>query len=122
MNLRQSSDDFDAAFEQQPQPVISYGAELNAGEVLPFHHHRRAQLVYAIRGVITVATRQAAFVIPMAVSLAFGVGCTTIIVLVLVPAGYLVLEDIRGFLLGARDDEDEGEARITVETPEGSLT
>ena len=64
MNLRQSSDDFDAAFEQQPQPVISYGAELNAGEVLPFHHHRRAQLVYAIRGVITVATRHAAFVIP----------------------------------------------------------
>ena len=61
---------------------------------------------------------QAAFVIPMAVSLAFGVGCTTIIVLVLVPAGYLVLEDIRGFLLGARDEEDDIDPRITVETPE----
>ena len=54
----------DAEFEDLPQPVIAYGAELKAGDVLPFHCHRRAQLVYASRGVITVATRSAAFVVP----------------------------------------------------------
>ena len=54
----------DTEFEALPQPVISYGAELHDGQVLPFHSHRRAQLVYASEGVITVATRQAAFVVP----------------------------------------------------------
>jgi AraC-like DNA-binding protein len=65
MRTRQSSRPLsDAQFEALPQPVISYGAELEAGDVLPFHCHRRAQLVYASRGVITVATRSAAFVVP----------------------------------------------------------
>jgi len=65
MQTRQSSRPLsDAEFEALPQPVISYGAELEAGEVLPFHRHSRAQLVYASHGVITVATRSAAFVVP----------------------------------------------------------
>jgi multidrug efflux pump subunit AcrB len=38
---------------------------------------------------------QARFLIPMAVSLAFGVLFATLISLVLVPSGYLVLEDLR---------------------------
>ena len=54
----------DAEFEALPQPVISYGVDLKDGEVLPFHRHRRAQLVYACEGVITVATRHAAYVVP----------------------------------------------------------
>ena len=54
----------DAEFDALPQPVISYGAELKDGEVLPFHRHRRAQLVYASAGVITVTTRSAAYVVP----------------------------------------------------------
>jgi AraC-like DNA-binding protein/quercetin dioxygenase-like cupin family protein len=54
----------DTEFEGLPQPVISYGADLQDGEILPFHHHRRAQLVYASQGVITVATREAAYVVP----------------------------------------------------------
>ena len=41
---------------------------------------------------------QAQFLIPMAVALAFGVLFATVVTLVLVPALYLVLEDIRGFL------------------------
>ena len=53
-----------AEFEAQPQPVLSYGIDLAEGEVLPFHLHRRAQLVYAVSGVITVATRRAAYVVP----------------------------------------------------------
>jgi AraC-like DNA-binding protein len=65
MQIRQKSRPLsDAAFEALPQPVISYGANLEDGEVLPFHRHRRAQLVYASQGVITVATHSAAYVVP----------------------------------------------------------
>ena len=39
---------------------------------------------------------QARFLIPMAVSLAFGVVFATFITLMLVPATYLILEDLRG--------------------------
>jgi len=38
---------------------------------------------------------QAKFLVPMAISLAFGVVFSTAITLILVPAGYLILEDIR---------------------------
>ncbi len=41
---------------------------------------------------------QARFLIPMAVSLAFGVLFATVITLFLVPAGYMVLEDLKGIL------------------------
>jgi multidrug efflux pump subunit AcrB len=51
---------------------------------------------------------QARFLIPMAVSLAFGVIFATSITLVLVPAGYLILEDLKGLparLLGRKTAE-----------------
>jgi len=41
---------------------------------------------------------QAQFLIPMAVSLGFGVLFATVITLLLVPCGYMLLEDIRGLL------------------------
>ena len=50
--------------ETLAQPVVAYGRELAAGEVLPMHHHRRAQLVYAGRGIMAVTTDAAAFVVP----------------------------------------------------------
>ncbi len=50
--------------ESLPQPVVAYGRDLADGEVLPFHKHRRAQLVYASSGVMTVTTAVAAFVVP----------------------------------------------------------
>lgn len=50
--------------EALPQPVVAYGRDLKAGETLPFHHHRRAQLVYASSGVMTVTTQLAAYVVP----------------------------------------------------------
>ena len=50
--------------EALPQPIVAYGRELAAGETLPFHRHRRAQLVYASSGVMTVTSRSAAFVVP----------------------------------------------------------
>ena len=39
---------------------------------------------------------QAQFLIPMAVSLAFGVIFATVITLLVLPCGYLVLEDLKG--------------------------
>jgi AraC-like DNA-binding protein/mannose-6-phosphate isomerase-like protein (cupin superfamily) len=50
--------------EALPQAVVAHGRELAAGETLPFHRHRRAQLVYASSGVMTVTTRSAAYVVP----------------------------------------------------------
>ncbi|MBT6660520.1 MAG: efflux RND transporter permease subunit, partial [Verrucomicrobia bacterium] len=46
---------------------------------------------------------QAKFLIPMAVSLGFGVIFATVITLILVPAMYLILEDIRTFFYGPED-------------------
>lgn len=50
--------------ETLPQPVIAFGRELARGDSLPLHQHRRAQLVYASSGVMTVSTRAAAYVVP----------------------------------------------------------
>lgn len=50
--------------ETLAQTVVAYGRELDAGEVLPLHRHRRAQFVYAGHGVMTVTTEAAAFVVP----------------------------------------------------------
>lgn len=50
--------------EALPQPVVTYARDLVEGEVLPLHHHRRAQLVYASAGVMTVTTQAAAYVVP----------------------------------------------------------
>jgi AraC-like DNA-binding protein/mannose-6-phosphate isomerase-like protein (cupin superfamily) len=50
--------------EALPQAVVAYGRNLKQGEVLPSHHHRRAQLVYACSGVMTVTTPAAAYVVP----------------------------------------------------------
>ena len=42
-------------------------------------------------------SRQARFLIPMALSLGFGIVFATLITLILVPAFYMILEDLRGF-------------------------
>ena len=47
-----------------PQPVVSFGQDLAKGQLLPFHSHQRAQLVYASQGVMAVNTRSASYVIP----------------------------------------------------------
>ena len=48
--------------------------------------------------IIFETSRQARFLIPMALSLGFGVLFATLITLIIVPAGYLALEDIQGWL------------------------
>lgn len=50
--------------EALSQPGVAYGRDLEKGEILPFHCHRRAQLVYASQGVMTVATQSASYVVP----------------------------------------------------------
>ncbi len=53
---------------------------------------------------------QARFLIPMAISLGFGVLFATVIVLLLVPSIYMVVEDLIGLFsrAGAHDEEDAG--------------
>jgi multidrug efflux pump subunit AcrB len=51
---------------------------------------------------------QAQFLIPMAVSLGFGVLCATGITLLLIPSFYLIREDIDGLFRGSRGRSDEG--------------
>ncbi len=61
---------------------------------------------------------QAKFLIPMATSLAFGVLFATSISLLLVPAGYLVLEDLLGLVVGKKP----AQAESAVETPVEALS
>lgn len=46
--------------------------------------------------IITEKSLQAKFLIPMALSLAFGVLFATVITLILIPCGYMIMEDIKG--------------------------
>lgn len=65
---------------------------------------------------------QARFIIPMAISLGFGILFATFVILLLVPAGYLILEDVKG--LGARlfgaiagsDEEPQPTTEAAAET------
>ena len=50
--------------EDLPQSIVAHGRDLKQGDVLPFHSHRRAQLVYASNGVMTVTTHVASYVVP----------------------------------------------------------
>jgi AraC-like DNA-binding protein/quercetin dioxygenase-like cupin family protein len=54
----------EVASGDESQPVSAVGAEFPAGELLPRHRHRRAQLVYAVEGVMTVETDAGLWVVP----------------------------------------------------------
>ncbi len=58
--------------------------------------------------IIFETSRQSQFLIPMAISLAFGILFATPIIMVVVPCFYMVVEDVRK-LLGVRDREEPGE-------------
>jgi multidrug efflux pump subunit AcrB len=53
---------------------------------------------------------QAQFLIPMAISLAFGVLFSTAVTLLFLPAACLILEDLRGFFSRAAEAEPTGDA------------
>lgn len=50
--------------EDLPQAVAAHARDFPAGHCIPPHSHRRAQLVYASAGVMTVTTAAGAFVVP----------------------------------------------------------
>ncbi|MBX2824759.1 MAG: efflux RND transporter permease subunit [Gammaproteobacteria bacterium] len=62
---------------------------------------------FGLMPLIFEKSTQAQFLIPMGVSLGFGILFATVITLVLVPVNYLLLEDIRGFFqrLGRKRDK-----------------
>ncbi|MDE1150754.1 MAG: helix-turn-helix transcriptional regulator [Azospirillaceae bacterium] len=51
-------------FETSPEPVFAVGNDYPHGHHLPPHRHRRCQLLYAIRGIMTVATAQGTWMVP----------------------------------------------------------
>ena len=56
--------------------------------------------------IITETSRQARFMIPMAISLGFGILFATFITLVMVPCLYMILEDIKGLFASNQPDLD----------------
>jgi multidrug efflux pump subunit AcrB len=70
---------------------------------------------FGLMPMITETSLQARFIIPMALSLGFGVLFSTIIILVLVPSLYLILEDAKRFLgkLSGRVPAPEADAQPT---------
>ncbi|MDO3378626.1 efflux RND transporter permease subunit [Geoalkalibacter halelectricus] len=66
---------------------------------------------FGLAPMILETSLQAQFLIPMAISLGFGVLFSTAITLVLLPCLYLVLEDLRG-LLGLRPDHGDHQSEL----------
>ena len=58
---------------------------------------------------------QAQFLIPMAISLSFGVLFSTLVTLLIVPATYLVLDDLKGLL--KRRETAEARERLSAPAP-----
>ena len=59
---------------------------------------------FGLGPIILETSTQAQFLIPMAISLAFGILFGTVIALVLVPALYLIFEDIKGLFIAPQAD------------------
>ncbi|MEO8558747.1 MAG: AraC family ligand binding domain-containing protein, partial [Rhodospirillales bacterium] len=51
-------------YQNVPRPLAAMAKEFAAGHRIPRHAHARAQLIFAIRGVMTVNTDQTRFVVP----------------------------------------------------------
>ena len=51
-------------YEDTPREVVATGNDYPAGLFLPAHHHKRAQCLYAVTGVLTVETREGSWVVP----------------------------------------------------------
>jgi multidrug efflux pump subunit AcrB len=81
---------------------------------------------FGLMPMITETSLQAKFLIPMAISLGFGVLFATVIILLIVPALYLVLEDIhwviqstsRWIFLDDDEEADINKERPPIPTPE----
>ncbi len=77
---------------------------------------------FGLAPLIFETSMQARFLIPMALSLGFGILFATGIVLMLVPALYIAVEDARGMLAGGqRPDDEERDALERGETPVSTI-
>jgi AraC-like DNA-binding protein/quercetin dioxygenase-like cupin family protein len=47
-----------------PRDIVAMALDYPDGYVIPFHHHPRAQLLYAVAGVMTVTTEKGTWVVP----------------------------------------------------------
>jgi AraC-like DNA-binding protein len=54
----------DLPHDRVDRPLAAFARDYADGEMVPRHAHDRAQLLYAIRGVMRIATDAAAFVVP----------------------------------------------------------
>ena len=52
-----------------PQPIHAFAADYPAGHRIPSHHHRRAQLIHAERGLMTVQAAAGAWLVPPGLAL-----------------------------------------------------
>lgn len=48
----------------QPQPIVAFGREYPSGHLIESHHHDRAQLIFASRGIMRVDTADGIWVVP----------------------------------------------------------
>ena len=51
-------------FEQAPRPMVGYAHDYASGHETGLHRHPRAQLLFAVTGVMRVATEAAVFIVP----------------------------------------------------------
>ena len=51
-------------FEDAPRPLVGYPFDYAVGHDTGWHQHPRAQLLYAISGVMRVVTPSALFIVP----------------------------------------------------------
>lgn len=52
------------ALQDVPRPVVAFATEYAADKIIPAHHHRRAQLIYAATGVLTVRSGDSVWIVP----------------------------------------------------------
>ena len=50
--------------EAQPHPIVAFGREYPSGHLVEGHHHGRAQLIYASKGIMRVDTPEGIWVVP----------------------------------------------------------
>lgn len=48
-----------------PRPLVAMAYEYPSGHLIPFHQHKRSQLLYASSGVMTVTTHSGIWVVPL---------------------------------------------------------
>ena len=71
--------------------------------------------IFGLLPLMLETSLQAQFLIPMAISLAFGVIFSPFITLILVPAGYIIIEDLKDLFSSAGHDVDPAVMELTSE-------